>query len=196
MTAYLIQLVTLHPLTIYLIIVVLAIIEGPFLSLTSGALLFAGYFHFWPLYFSLMLGDLIGDVGWYTIGYWWGHRFVARFGQYFDLTEKHINKVKEIFHRHHEKILFFSKTTNGLGLALAILFTAGLSHIPFRRYLAINFMGQLIWSGLLIAIGYSFGNLYVTINSVIGKAFLVIVVVILLLGIIRLIRQLQRKIIA
>jgi membrane protein DedA with SNARE-associated domain len=148
--------------------------EGPLVSLTSGALLFAGYFHFLPLYICLMLGDVVGDVVFYYIGYHFGYRFVSRFGKRFKITEKHIAKVQEIFHHRTNVILFFSKITNGLGFSAVVLFTAGLSRIPFLGYLSINLLGQLIWSGILIAVGYFFSTLYVQINDFAGKLSLVL----------------------
>jgi membrane protein DedA with SNARE-associated domain len=173
MYEYLLVLVSAHPLLVYLIILPIAIAEGPIVSLTSGALLFAGYFNFWPLYITLMLGDVIGDVVFYCIGHHYGYRFVTRFGKRFNITEEHIVKVQNLFHRRTTAILFFSKITNGLGFSAVVLFTAGLAKIPFARYLSINLLGQLIWSGILIVTGYFFSTLYVQINDIVGRVTLI-----------------------
>ena len=191
---YLLHVLAFHPYAVYLLILVLAFAEGPFLSLTSGALLYAGFFSFWPIYFVLMLGDLIGDVFLYYLGYRYGHNFAVKFGKYLKLTEAHIEKAKELFHKHKNWILLFSKTTNGLGFAVAVLFTAGMSKIPFWRYIGINILGQLIWSGMLIALGYFFSHAYVQINNTLGKVTLVLGGIIALLLFIKYIKYIRSRI--
>ncbi len=182
-----------HSIWVYLFIVVIAMLEGPYLSLFLGGFLFAGYFSLLPVYFSLMLGDLIGDVIWYFAGHRYGHRFVTRFGHKFNLTESHVEKMKSLFHERKDYVLFLSKITNGFGLAIVVLFTAGLSRIPFKRYLTINLLGQFIWSGLLLIVGYSFSNLYTQITSWAGKISLVIFALCLLFILFRYAKSVNKK---
>ncbi len=152
----------------YILIVPIALFEGPILMMVSGFLLKLGYFSFLPLYGLLMLGDLLGDVLWYSIGYFYGHAFIARFGKYVSITEEGVATVTKIFHRHHDKILIVSKITMGLGFALVTLVTAGMSKIPFRRYLTLNIIGQFFWTGALLAVGFFLGNFYLTMNTLLG----------------------------
>jgi len=165
MQEFFIQLAAAHPYLIYLTIVVLAIIEGPVLSMIFGVMIRLDFFPFWPVYIALMVGDLLGDVFWYYVGHFLGHRFIRRFGKYFSVTEENVEKVKKTFHKYKDSILFISKVTTGFGLAIATLITAGLSRIPFWRYMAINTSGQFIWSLMLISVGYFFSHLYVEFNN-------------------------------
>lgn len=174
MQAWLIQFGAHHAFLVYIPVVVVAMLEGPFLSIIFGVLLRLGYFSFLPIYAALMIGDLIGDIGWYYIGYHYGRKAIHRFGERFGVTEEKVEKVEKLFHQHKNKILFTSKITNGFGFALAVLMTAGIAKIPFKRYITINFLGQMIWSGLLLAVGYFFGESYIRIESVTGKLFLVL----------------------
>lgn len=144
----------------YFIIFPLTIVEGPIVMITSGFLLKLEYFYFWPLFFTLMAADLCGDIIWYCLGRYGGVRFVKRFGKYFSITEGIIEKVRHIFHGHKNKILFISKITTGFGFAPAVLFTAGFVRIPFKQYLIFNFLGQFVWTGALIFLGYSIGSAY------------------------------------
>ncbi len=169
MQEWLIQVAHTHQYIVYAIIVVLACAEGPILSMLFGVLIKLGYFSLLPVYTAIMIGDLIGDVIWYYIGRYWGHSFIKRFGKYFSITEEGVAKVERIFHKYKHPILFISKISNGFGFALVTLMTAGMVRIPFWRYLSINIIGQFIWSGLLIGIGYFFGNLYLQVDSVLGR---------------------------
>ena len=128
-------------------------------------LLRLNFFYFWPIYLSLMLGDFVADLGWYWVGFYGGRHFVERFGKYFSLTPDVIEKVEDFFHKHQDKILFISKITMGFGFAVATLFVAGLVRIPFKKYALFNFLGGFIWTGILLSLGYFFGNLYAVLNS-------------------------------
>lgn len=183
-----------HHYTIYVVIMVVGLVEGPFISMVSGAILAMGFLNFWLVYAVLMLGDLIGDTVWYLVGSHFGERFVARFGKYFGITEDHILNIKNIFHKHKKLLLFFSKITNGLGFSAGVLFTAGLSKIPFWRFIGINAVGQLIWSGSLIATGFFFGNLYLRINNVTGKVAVVMLFIVVVLAAFRYLKYWQKKI--
>lgn len=193
MEQYLISLATSHHYEVYAIIMALGFFEGPFVSMASGAVLSSGYLNFFPLYLVLMLGDLLGDSLWYLIGYNFGYKFVSRFGKYVGIREKEIKIVEKIFVQEKYKILLASKITNGLGLSMAILFTAGMSKINFLKFISINAVGQLFWSGILIALGFFFGDLYLRINSISSKVFLVIVFVLLIVAFFRFRKYMKNK---
>lgn len=124
-----------------------------------------------------MLGDLIGDVIWYQIGRHFGKPFIARFGKFFNITEEKVTKATEIFHKHKSKILIISKITNGFGLALVTLISAGIARIPFKHYLALNITGQLVWTGMLLFVGYFFGGFYTQMEAFMGRATAITMVI-------------------
>ena len=142
-----------------------------------------GEFDLVPLYFSLIIADLIGDIGWYCVGRFWGLPFVNKFGHFFSITEKTVQKTTTLFHKYHNRILFISKITMGFGFALVTLITAGIAKVPFKKYLIFNVSGQFIWTAILLLIGYFFGNLYYTIDksfrdvSLVALAIIVIVLI-------------------
>jgi len=194
MQEWLINLSTNHIILVYIFIVLFACAEGPFLSMIFGVLIKLGYFSLIPVYLALMAGDLLGDTFWYYLGFFYGHRFIKRFGKYFNITEQSVEKVTRIFHRHKHPILFISKITNGFGFALATLMTAGIVKLPFGKYLTVNMLGQLIWTGFLISVGYFFGNLYLAVDAVIGKMFIIAIFITLFIAFIRYMQYLQNKI--
>ncbi len=180
MQDFLIQLSGAHVLWAYFTIIVVAILEGPILSVILGIILRLGYFAATPIFIVLMIGDLLGDMIWYGIGRRWGLGFVKRFGKYVNVTENSIEKMKELFHRHSGRILFISKVSNGFGFALAVLMTAGMTHIPFKKYMAVNLLGQIVWTGVLIGTGYFFGHLYSMVDSALGYVSITALAVVIL----------------
>ena len=183
-----------HSYWVYFALVFLGFVEGPFLSFFCGILLNYGYIAFLPVYTSLMLGDLIGDGFWYYLGRVYGHRFIKRFGKYFNITDYNVLKVSDFFHRHKHKILFISKSTSGFGFALATLFAAGMVRIPFGKYMIINFLGQFIWTAFLLAAGFYFSNIFFRVSDVFNKVFLIILFALCFVAFLRFRKYLQNKV--
>ncbi len=177
----------------YPALVALSFVEGPYIMMLSGLLLKLGVVTLVPVYIALSLGDLIGDIVWYYVGYFFGNKFVGHFGKFFDITAEGIENAKELFSRHRKKILVGSKVTAGFGLSLATLITAGIVKAPFVEYILLNFFGQFVWTAVMLSVGYFFGNLYLVIDSVLGKIFVVGAALLVLYLILRLSRRLGRQ---
>jgi membrane-associated protein len=168
-----------HQYLVYALIIFFACAEGPWLSLILGVFIRLGDFSFFPAYMCLMLGDLIGDAGWYYVGRRYGDHFVARYGKYFNVTSGGVERMTSLFHRYKHPVLFVSKISNGLGFGFVTLMTAGMARIAFDRFIVVNLLGQFIWTGLLLSIGYFFSHLYITVNSLLGRVSLVAAAVVL-----------------
>lgn len=185
-------LVTDYPILVYGVIIFIGYVEGPVLALICGILYRLGYLDLIPVYFALMLGDLIGDCFWYWLGYHFGHRFVVRFGKYFSIDEIKIRTVEKIFQKHKNVILIVSKLTSGFGFALVTLFTAGMSKIQFKTYITLNTVGQFVWTAFLLVMGYTFGNLFITFNNVFARISLTsffIIIIALVFGFGKFVRE-------
>lgn len=160
----------------YPIIFLLTIVEGPVIMMMSGLLIRLGTASFWPLYLVLMAGDLTADVTWYFVGKHFAHPVARRYGRFIGVTEALLDKLSASFKKHSTKILVLSKLTTGFGFAPAVLMTAGMTRVPFKKYFLINTIGQFFWTAFLIGIGYFFGDFYTYIDqdlrviSVIGFA--------------------------
>ena len=149
----------------YPAIFVLSFFEGPVTMTAVGFLYKLGYFNLLFAYACLLFGDLTGDVAWYWLGKYGGHHFIKRFGHSFDLTEDKVKKHTKLFRRHEDKILFLSKITMGFGFAIGVLFAAGMSRVPLKKFVVLNFLGGLIWTGFLLFIGFTFGNIYTRVSD-------------------------------
>ncbi|MFZ2049067.1 MAG: DedA family protein [Minisyncoccia bacterium] len=157
------------PFLVYGVVFLLTIVEGPIVSIVAGLLFKLGFFPFIPIFITLIIGDLVGDSIWYFVGSHFGMSFIRRFGKYVGVTEESVEKVKDVFHKQKERILILSKMTNGLGLSMAVLLTAGMVKIPFIKYIYLNAIGEIIWTGMLVAVGYFFGQWYIQIDTWMGR---------------------------
>jgi membrane protein DedA with SNARE-associated domain len=162
----------------YAIAYPLGIVEGPVVMMVSGFLVHLGFFQFWPIYLTLIAGDLTGDVIWYQVGRHGGRPLIDRYGHWLNISPANVEHAETFFHEHQTKILFISKLTTGFGFAIATLIAAGATKVPFKKYITINFFGEFIWAGFLFAIGFFFGNLYLLINKSLRWGFIIGLVVV------------------
>jgi membrane protein DedA with SNARE-associated domain len=165
-------------------------VEGHVISLVIGFLARLGLINPFLGGALVAVGNLLGDIVWYWVGFYKGESAVRRWGKYFGITEKSVAWAKKTFHSHHSRILLISKLTNGFGFSIAILFSAGVSRISFKTYMKWNIIGECLWTGTLVTLGYLLGNLYTSIDAIFWRvgviSFGTILAILLLLMINRL----------
>ncbi len=154
--------------------------EGPVVMIAAGFFLKLGYIEPVPAFILLLSGDLSADLSWYGAGYFGTHRLVRKYGRFFDITDQTIERVKIMFREHEEKILIISKITMGFGFAVAVLMTAGMVRVPLKKYVIYNFTGGLIWTALMMAAGYFFGNIYLLVGEGLRIGFLIATAIMIL----------------
>ncbi len=164
----------------YLILAPAAFAIGPTVSLIAGVLLRLDVLALIPTCIALAAGELSGDVLWYWLGKKYGDSFVARFGRYVGITALGVANVRQLFSNHHDLILFTSKLTAGFGFAPVVLFSAGMSRVPFRRYMMLNIAGQFLWTAGLLSIGYFLGHIFLMVNDLFEKRALIALLVIIM----------------
>ena len=157
----------------YPLLFVGVVVEGPILMIAAGFLLNQGVFSLAPLFFTLLIGDLVADVGWYYIGYYFVEPFLKRHGHFLSVTPALLEKAKGLFRQYHVKILLISKVTIGFGMALATVTAAGATRVPFKVFLLLNVIGEFILVAVLLTIGYFFGQIYTTIAGGFKIVFIV-----------------------
>ncbi|MBL8029952.1 MAG: DedA family protein [Candidatus Doudnabacteria bacterium] len=170
-----------------------SIAEGPILTLTSGFLVRLKQLDLVPAYFLLVAGDFTADIVWYNIGRHGARRLINRFGSFFNITPEIISKVEKRFHTYQTPILFLSKITMGFGFGLATLLVAGMLKVPLKNYILLNLTGGLIWTALLLILGYFFGNAYILVAKPFRAIFLALLILLVGFGLYGINRYLVKK---
>ncbi len=142
----------------YWIIIPLSVMEGPILTVVAGFLVTLSIFNPLVIYLVVVLGDVVGDGIAYCFGY-----FGKRFLHYFKISDEKIEKAKVYFHENHRKAIFFSKVVYGLGTTGLI--TAGILHVPYKKYFKTCILISAAQAIILLAIGMLFGKAYVVIGK-------------------------------
>lgn len=122
-----------------------------------------------------VLGAIIGDNIGFAIGHFGGHPLVERFGRYIFLTPERLHKTETFFKRHGGKIVVVARFIEGLRQLNGII--AGLSEMPWLKFLVCNIVGAALWVGVWSLVGYFGGShidtflhyqLYFTVAVVVG----------------------------
>lgn len=152
----------------YFVMLPLMIVEGPVATIIAAMLASLGAF-WWPmvLLFSI-LGDVIGDVVLFALGYRYGLGFVRRVGKYMGITEKLVLRMEKYFARHGGKTILAVKSTTGLCWATFV--AAGIVKMDFKKFLKYSILGGIIWSSFLVAMGYFYGYLWRELKIYISQA--------------------------
>lgn len=166
----------------YLIILPLAIVEGPIITILAGFIASQGVLNIIIVYIVVVVGDLLGDSIYYAIGRFSKRTFFNKYGHYIGMTASRIDKLTNYFNRHGGKTLMFGKLTHALGWP--ILVTAGIVEMPFIKYLYLNLLGTIPKSLGFLLLGYYVGYAYKTIDSYFNKIFFIIGVIIIIVGLI------------
>lgn len=141
------------------------IIEGPVATIMAATLAALGAFNVFVVLIFSILGDIIGDVILYGLGYKYGISFVNRAGKYVGITEKLVLKMEKYFEQHGGKTIFAVKSTTGL--CWATFTAAGIVRMNFKKFLTYSILGGVVWSGFLVAMGYFYGYLWREIRDTI-----------------------------
>lgn len=166
----------------YLLLFLAIVVEGPIFTVIAGFLSAMGVLDLYVSFFVALLGDLTGDIIYYSLGYFGKEKILLKFNKFFKLTLDKIGKVEKLFEKHPAKTLALGKISHGIGSLF--LFAAGLAKVPFYKFLILDTIPSIPKSILLILIGFYFGESYNKINTyfdyaAIGTFFLFISLVII-----------------
>jgi membrane protein DedA with SNARE-associated domain len=146
----------------YIILVPLAIIEGPITSVVAGFLSTSGIFNLLIVFPIMVLGDMIGDSVFYGLGRW-GSGILARHGHRVGATPERLEEARVYFSNNHHKALVLSKLVHGIGLSGLIV--AGSLKVPYIRYIKTCILIALGQSLIFLMIGVFFGHAYLQIGK-------------------------------
>jgi membrane protein DedA with SNARE-associated domain len=94
-----------------------------------------------------------------NLGYLVGRRgsgLVHRYGRFVHLTEPRLLVGRYLIHRHGGKLVFYGRFVSILRNCASLL--AGLNRMPWRRFLAFNAAGGVIWACIFTFGAYQLGS--------------------------------------
>lgn len=145
---------------------------------------FAGFmvgqatFEFLPTLIASVLGCLAGGSLIFWLADKQGEVFVRdlvkKYGKYLLIKEKELDEAEERFEKYGQMIVFVGRMLPIVRTFLAL--PAGLSHMNYKKFLLFSFLGDTLWSALLIYIGSVMGKNWQQLGEIFHKFDLVIVI--------------------
>lgn len=112
-------------------------------------------------------GAVIGQtVGW-AIGYWGGHRLVAKQGGRVGITAAQLARVERLFDRYGDLVIIFARFVVVLRQLNGIV--AGTLEMGWARFLLFNAMGAALWVGWWGLLAYWLGYRVLAFVRSIGR---------------------------
>jgi len=110
---------------------------------------------------AAVVGDNIG----YLIGRVGGYRLLRRYGRYVRVNESELKMGRYLFDRHGATVVFFGRFVAVLRTYAAFL--AGTNKMHWRRFLAFNASGGIVWATLFGVGAYLLGTTINKVNTVV-----------------------------
>ena len=140
----------------YWVLLPLAIVEGPMLAFACGVLVSLGILGALPTLCILVIGDIIPDTVFYSLGRFWSDRpFVKRLALRIGVTDDHFKDAQSLWHEHPGKTMLMSKFA--YGISSAFLFMAGLMRMPALRFYGYSISISIAHYIVSMSAGYYFG---------------------------------------
>ncbi len=143
----------------------------------AGALAAKGKMSLWLIIIAGAAGSITGATIWYGIARWLGfERFralVVRFGWLTTVSPREIDKLQEWFLRFGTPIIFFGRFIPGIRIVVSI--PAGLTAMPFPRFLALSALGSTLSLGILASAGWLLRDQYEKVEKYVGPLTTIIV---------------------
>jgi membrane-associated protein len=136
-------------------LVFMPFLPGDNLLFAAGALAAIGQLDPWLISAVLGSAAIIGDSTNYWIGKKFGSRLFSETRKF--PSRKHLATAEEFFARHGGKSVFIGRFMPFIRTFTP--FVAGMSEMPYARFLAFSVSGTVLWVGTLVPAGYFLGQL-------------------------------------
>ncbi len=138
---------------------------------------------------GVIIAGSIGSLLAAALLYWLGRKIpqhhlfslIERYGKYIHISVTDLEKSLTWFEKYGHRIVFFGRMIPAVRSLISI--PAGMSNMPFRKFMAYSAAGTIIWTAFLAYIGYHFGEnpaLMSAITQRIGYIILVVTMIYIL----------------
>jgi membrane protein DedA with SNARE-associated domain len=151
--------------------------EGETILVVGGFFAHLGYLKLPYVMAVALIGSFAGDQFFFILGRLKGQKILSKFKK----AQNRVHKIHVFMHRYNNWIMFGFRFIYGIRILTPIVI--GTNHkISTRRFIILNALGALIWSTVISAGGYLFGQALEIIIKDIRQYQLLVIAGIILLG--------------
>lgn len=161
----------------YPVMLIGMIIEGPTIIAAASFAVTMGYFNLGTIFILAVLGDVIGDFIFYSLGYFGRIALIEKYDHKFKIPTTRIEKLKNLVEKHPWKIITVVKLSPLL--PMPGLIAIGSAHLPPKKFAKIILSIIIPKTIIFMVIGYFFGHAYNQIYKIIQNGIAGIVIVII-----------------
>ena len=151
-------------------------IPGELLMIYCGALIYAGKLNLFLSIFFGFSGVAIGLSISYIIGHFIGLKFLMKYGIYFGINDKKVEKVSKWFNKYGSKILLISCFIPGVRHVTG--YFSGIIKINYKKFILNSYMGAFFWVLTFICLGDFLGGDVKNIERYLSRYIMIIIFVI------------------
>jgi len=190
MSGFLNSLLNLHGPVVYVIVGLLVFAEdalfvgfvlpGETAAILGGVAASRGHVSLTFVCIVVVVAAIVGDSVGYEIGARYGTRLLSL--RVLRRRAAQIERARTILARRGGPAVFLARFVAFLRAVMPFL--AGSAHMHYRRFLAYNAAGGLVWGVGTVLLGYLAGNSYATIEKTFGRAAALAVAALVVIGVI------------
>jgi len=148
-------------------------LPGDSLLITAGVLAAAGWFDIVPLAVGCWVAAVLGSAAGYWISRLYGRALFERPDSRF-FKQSHLRKAEAFYDKHGGKALVIARFLPVVRTFVPIV--AGVTRMPFGRFLAYNIVGALLWAVGLTLAGYLLGTWIAGFDKYLAPVIVLVVV--------------------
>jgi membrane-associated protein len=169
------RLVALHGAVVYLLVGGLVFVEdllfigfvvpGETAAILGGAAAGLGHVSLSLMITVVVLAAIVGDSAGYEVGRRAGPRLLHN--RFLRRRAERLDKARDLLARRGGRAILLGRFIAFLRTVMPAL--AGVSNMPYRRFLAFNAAGGVVWGAGNVVAGYLLGNSYQTVERYLGR---------------------------
>jgi len=156
------------------------VLPGETAAVLGGVIANQGRVHLWLVIALVVVAAILGDTVGYEVGRHLGPRILAL--RILDKRRRRLDDAQDFLQRRGGWAVFLGRFVAFFRAVMPAL--AGTSRMPYRRFLAFNAAGGLVWGTGFVLLGFVAGDSYKAVERSVGRVAALVVLGILLAAIV------------
>jgi len=147
------------------------VLPGETAAVLGGVIASQGRVQLWLMIVLVVAAAIVGDTVGYEIGRHIGPRILRL--RILDKRRRRLDDAQQFLRRRGGWAVFLGRFVAFFRAVMPAL--AGTSRMPYRRFLAFNAAGGLVWGTGFVLLGYVTGNSYKAVEKAVGRGAALVV---------------------